>query len=305
MSEIPIPPGLGQVANNRTASLRRELEQHAIVVPGITDVITARLVERAGFPAAYVTGAGFANVAFGLPDVGLVSMSDVVAHVDRISAGCRLPLIVDADTGFGDALAVMRTVHLLERAGASAIQIEDQAMPKRCGHFEGHVLVEPEEMVARIQGAKLGRSDPELMIIARTDARGVHGLDEALRRSLAYIAAGADAIFVEAPRSAEELRRIATELPDIPLVVNVVEGGKTPQLPAAELEEIGYRIILRANLVLRTMLVAAQNALASLAAGKEPPADQILGWDERQQLVNLHEFDAIADDLRNTTLREP
>ena len=301
MPRSQLPPGLGGPrASAPPRALRTLLATGTIVVPGVIDGLTARLVERAGFPAAYVTGAGFANSAFGLPDVGLVARSELTDHVRRLREACRIPLIVDADTGFGGPLSVMRSVHQLERAGAAAIQIEDQQDPKRCGHFEGLRLVSASEMEEKIEAATRARSDPDLMIIARTDARSVAGLDEALSRAEAYLAAGADALFVEAPRSEEELARVATEFPGVPLVANLVEGGKTPLLPTDRLEELGYRIILRANLLLRSMVTAAREALAALAADQTDPAleDRMMSWEERQELVMLDEFDSMADDIR-------
>ena len=218
----------------------------------------------------------------------------------RIREACRLPLIVDADTGFGGPLSVMRSIHQLERAGAAAIQIEDQQDPKRCGHFEGQRLVAVGEMEDRIEAATRARSNPDLMIIARTDARNVMGFGETVERAGAYLAAGADALFLEAPRSESELAQVGTEFPGIPLVANLVEGGKTPLLPADRLEEFGYRIILRANLVLRSMVAAARDALATLAADDTDPAleDRMLSWEERQELMRLNEFDSLADDIR-------
>lgn len=301
MPDKEVPPGLGGTAPSfPTRALRRSLAAGSIVVPGVTDALSARLVERAGFPAVYVTGAGLANSVFGLPDVGLVSRTELIDHVGRIREACRLPLIVDADTGFGGPLSVMRTVYQLERAGASAVQIEDQQDPKRCGHFEGQRLVTPTEMAEKIDAASRARSDPDLMVIARTDARNVMGLSEAISRAAAYLAAGADALFVEAPRSEEELAEVGSAFPGVPLVANLVEGGKTPLLPTARLEELGFGIILRANLLLRSMVTAARDALAALAVDQTDPAleDNMITWEERQELVMLDEFDSLADDIR-------
>ena len=296
-----LPAGLGGPASfHASGALRKVLADGMVIAPGVIDALTARLVERAGFPAAYITGAGFANAAFGLPDVGLVSRTELTEHVRRIREASRLPLIVDADTGFGGPLSVMRTVHQLERAGVAAIQIEDQQDPKRCGHFEGQRLVAVTEMEEKIEAAIRARSSADLLIIARTDARNVAGLHEAISRAGAYLTAGADVLFVEAPRSEDELARVATEFPGVPLVANLVEGGKTPILPAARLEELGYRIILRASLLLRTMVSAAREALARLAAGETHPAvgQGMMTWEDRQELVMLDEFDGLADDIR-------
>jgi len=296
-----LPPGLGGHARwDAQPALRSRIADGAIVVPGVIDALTSRLVERAGFSAAYVTGAGFANSAFGFPDIGLVTRTELVQHVGRIREACRLPLIVDADTGFGGPLSVMRSIYQLESVGASAIQIEDQRDPKRCGHFEGQRLVTATEMTEKIDAAIRARSSPDLMIIARTDARNVEGLEEAIRRAKEYLAAGADALFVEAPRSEAEFARVAAEVPGVPLVANLVEGGKTPSVPASRLEELGYRIILRANLLLRTMAAAARQALAMLAAGEADPVleNRMLTWDERQELMMLDEFDSLAGDIQ-------
>ena len=245
-------------------------------------------------------GPVLANSQFGMPDVGLVSLTEVEQEASRIIDAVDIPVIVDADTGFGGPLSVMRTVHLLERAGASAIQIEDQESPKRCGHFDGHTLVPVDEMLAKIEAVRRARSDPNFAIIARTDARAVEGMNEALARARKYVDAGADAIFVEAPRSVEELERIPRELPDVPLLVNIVEGGKTPQLPAAELEQMGYRLVLHANLLLRITMHAAREALQYLHTNGESEGlvDRMLSWQDRQSLVGLESFDALEDNLR-------
>ncbi len=266
---------------------------------GAVNALSARLVERAGFACCFVTGAGLANAQFGLPDIGLVSITELVEEAARICDAVDIPVIVDADTGFGGPLSVMRTVHLLERAGAAGIQIEDQAMPKRCGHFAGQRLVAPSEMLSRIAAARRARADPDLVIVARTDARSVVGIDEALSRARLYSEAGADVLFVEAPRTVEELRRIPAELAGTPVLLNVVEGGKTPQLPLEELQEMGYRLILHANLLLRVMLKAGQNALAHLyeRGTSIDLGQQILPWEQRQALVGLERFDDLENRL--------
>jgi 2,3-dimethylmalate lyase len=269
----------------------------------VANALTARLAEQAGFECCFVTGAGLANTQFGLPDVGLLSMTEVDYEAARIIDAVSVPVIVDADAGYGGPLSVMRTVHALERSGAAAVQIEDQASPKRCGHFDGQTLVDVEEMVAKIRAAVHARSDPEFAIIARTDARAVEGLDQALARGSRYVEAGADVIFVEAPQTVDELRRIPSELPGVPMMVNIVEGGKTPQLPAAELEALGYRLVLHANLLLRVTVHAARDALSYLRDNGESTGltDRMITWDERQSLVNLKDFDDLEDDLRGGT----
>ena len=298
-----IPRGVGGPPGpSRCAALRSLLARpQATVVVGAVNALSARLVERAGFECCFVTGAGLANSQFGLPDIGLVSMTEVTEAAGRICDAVDIPVIVDADTGFGGPLSVMRTVHLLERAGAAAVQIEDQAMPKRCGHFAGQRLVEPAEMLARIDAALTARADEDLVLIARTDARSVLGFEEAIARARLYAEAGADAIFLEAPRTVGELRRIPAELGGIPLLVNVVEGGRTPQLPLADLQEMGYRLVLHANLLMRVMLKAGEEALAHLAEEGTSLGlgERVLGWERRQDLVDLERFDDLENRLGN------
>jgi 2-methylisocitrate lyase-like PEP mutase family enzyme len=270
------------------------------VLPGVSDALGARLVERCGFDAVYATGAGIANAQFGVADVGLIDLGSVTGQVERISDSTALPLIVDADTGFGGPLSVMRTVHLLERAGAAGIQLEDQQMPKRCGHFDGHQLVDASEMVAKIHAVRQAGADTDdgaLVLVARTDARSAVGLDEALRRGHAYLRAGADVLFVEAPRSAEELARIGAEFTGVPLVANIVEGGKTDQLSVAELHGLGFRVMLYANFLMRAMAHAGREALTYLREHGETNgyADRILSWEQRQDLFALPELTALDD----------
>ena len=305
---MPIPPadhsiprGIGgPPAPSPSAALRSLIDRpEATIVVGAVNALSARLIERAGFECCFVTGAGLANAQFGLPDIGLVSATEVTEEAARICDAVDIPVIVDADTGFGGPLSVMRTVHLLEKAGAAGIQIEDQAMPKRCGHFAGQRLVEPEEMLSRINAVLSARRDPDLVLIARTDARSVVGIDEALSRARLYAEAGADVIFVEAPRTVEELRRIPAALEGTPTILNVVEGGKTPQLPLEELQAMGYRLILHANLLLRVMLKAGKDALAHLyeRGTSIDLGQQILPWEQRQALVGLERFDDLENRL--------
>lgn len=260
-----------------------------LIVPGVVDALTARLCERAGAACVYVTGAGVANAQLAVPDVGLTTMHDVVETARRVAAAVGLPVISDADTGYGNALNVMRTVHEFESAGAVAIQLEDQIAPKRCGHFEGKEVIDPDEMVMKIRAALRARSDPTFAIIARTDAAAVLGIDEALRRARLYRDAGADVLFVEAPRSREELMRIPREVPGVPHVVNVVEGGKTPRLPSAEFAAMGFQIVLYPNLALRVAARAVARALEHLLSSGSSAGldDAMLSMDERQALVGL------------------
>lgn len=276
----------------RVAMLRVRLaEPRILVVPGAADALTARLIEEAGFEAVYLTGAGLANAGFGIPDLGLTTLSELAAQTQRLADAVRVPLIVDADTGYGGALNVVRTVRELERAGAAAIQLEDQVSPKRCGHFDGKEVVTTREMVERIAAAVYARRDPDLVIVARTDARAVEGLDATIERARAYVAAGADVVFVEAPLSVEELRALPPEIP-APLLVNMVEGGKTPLVSASELEAMGYRVVIFANTALRIAAKAVRDALGVLRAEgtTRPLLGQMLAWDERQRLVGLPEY---------------
>lgn len=269
-----------------------------LVVPGAANALGARVIEDAGFDAVYVTGAGVANTYLGVPDIGLLTLSELLGHVAAIRSAVDVPVIVDADTGFGNPINVRRTVAELERAGADAIQLEDQTFPKRCGHFAGKDVVPAEEMTAKIRAAVDARRDPDVVIIARTDARAVHGLDEAIRRATAYRAAGADVIFVEAPRTEAELEELAAGVPG-PQVVNLVQGGLTPVLPTDRLERMGFAIALHANLPLLASVRGMQEALAALRTGGRPDDTHLITWDERQRLVRKSEYEQL--ELRYVT----
>ncbi|GAA2117909.1 isocitrate lyase/PEP mutase family protein [Actinomadura napierensis] len=301
--------GPGPSARDKRAALRAALAAATaggpgtavdpLVLPGATDALGARLVEDAGFGAVYATGAGLANAGFGLPDIGLVSQTEVADHAGRLTEATRVPLICDADTGYGGPLAAMRTVRLLERAGVAGLQLEDQEMPKRCGHFDSHALIPSGHMQTKIAAACEARTDDALVIIARTDARSVHGIDEAIERGRAYAEAGADVLFVEAPRTVGELALVGRELAGVPLVVNVVEGGKTPQLSVAEYAELGFGIVLFANYLMRSMHLAGQEALAHLKEHGETAsrAGRMASWEQRQSLFNLPRFSAAESAL--------
>jgi 2,3-dimethylmalate lyase len=289
-----------------TASAKERLgllvrEPGLTVVPGAANALTTRIIEEVGFESAYVSGAAIANLFLGSPDIGLTSLAEVAAHVAAIRDACSLPLIVDADTGFGNAVNTWRTVRVLERAGADAIQLEDQSYPKRCGHFAGKSVVSSAEMVDKIQAAREARTDPGLLIIARTDARAEFGLGEACRRALAYHEAGADVLFVEAPRTADEVEAIARELPG-PLVHNVVEGGVTPEIPLPTIAELGYSVALFANLSLLAGIRATREVLAYLRNGSVGPRPQVATWTERQDLVRKPWFDELADRFDSASL---
>ncbi|HTW13730.1 MAG TPA: oxaloacetate decarboxylase [Nocardioides sp.] len=265
-----------------------------LVLPGATDAMGARLVQQAGFGAVYATGAGLANAGYGIPDLGLVSQTEVVEHAARLADAVDLPLITDADTGYGGPLAAMRTVRLLERAGVAGLQLEDQEMPKRCGHFDSHALIPAGHMQTKIAAACEARTDESLVIVARTDARSAYGIEEAIERGRAYVEAGADMLFVEAPRTVEELELVGRELAGVPLVVNVVEGGKTPQLGLQEYVDLGFGVVLFANYLMRSMHLAGREALAHLREHGETAsrADRMASWTERQTLFRLPEFSA-------------
>lgn len=289
---------MGQ-AGSRRQKLRSLLARPGIlVVPGAVDAITARVIEEVGFEAVYATGAGYSNAAFGLPDLGLVTLTEMVAQVERMVESVDIPLIADADTGYGGVLNVRRTVQLLERAGAAAIQIEDQSIPKRCGHFDGNSVVPEREMVQKLRAAIDARSDPNLLIVARTDAQQTEGFDSAVARARAYAKAGADLIFVEAPRTLQELE-LLPKLIDAPLIANMVEGGKTPLVSASDLGAMGYRVALFANTALRVSVKATRSAMHLLHSTGDASTllDQMLTWSERQELIGLPRLQEIENRL--------
>ncbi len=294
MPSPELPPALASASPaDRRERLRAVLASgQTLLLPGAADAAGALLVEMAGFDAVYATGAGISNAQFGLPDIGLVSQTEILGQLMRMVAATDLPVLADVDTGYGNVPSVIRTVQLFERAGASALQLEDQAFPKRCGHFDGHTLIEQREMQAKIAAAVAARTDPNLVVIARTDARGVLGLDEALRRGHAYLEAGADALFVEAPQGVEEMARIGLEFTGVPLLANIVEGGKTPPLPVDELHGLGFSIVLYANFLMRVMLHAGKEALGHLRTTGESAsyADRMLSWQDRQAMFRLADF---------------
>jgi len=234
-----------------------------IVAPGCYDALTAKLIEKSGFEALYMTGAGVSMSTLGIPDVGLTTLSEMLTRVSQISQAVSIPLIADGDTGYGNPLNVYRTVREYERAGAAAIHIEDQVMPKKCGHELGRKLVPVEEMKQKIQAALDARKSSQFRIIARTDARTEYGLEEALSRAKAYEEAGAEMIFVEAPQTVDEMKEIHRAI-NAPTLSNMVEGGKTPLLSAPELEAIGYKIVIFPNALTRIMTKAAVGLLKEL-----------------------------------------
>jgi len=277
------------------ALLRRQLnERRGLLVPGAGNALAARVIESLGFEAVYLSGAGLTNSFYGMPDLGFVGLQDIAQHTAAIRDAVALPLIVDADTGFGNAVNVYHTVRTLERAGANAIQLEDQVMPKKCGHFSGQNVIELKEMAAKVSAAADARRSSDFLIIARTDARGVHGLDDALERAHAFAKAGADVTFVEAPVGVEELRRIASEL-SLPQVVNIVIGGKTAPLTAQQFGEMGFAMVLYANAALQGAVRGMTNALSRLKADGELAElpELVATFKERQSLVHKPHYDAL------------
>lgn len=264
----------------------------AFILPGAFDGMTARIIEETGFPAIYATGAGISNAQLGWADVGLTTATEIAQVVSWMADVTNIPIVVDADTGFGNAINMQRTVKMLERAGAAAIQIEDQVMPKKCGHFNGKSVISKEEMVGKIKAALDARLDDNLAIIARTDAIGVYGIEEALERANAYKEAGAHAIFVEAPTEMEQLLRIPKEVPGIPHIINLVEGGKTPLVSRSEAQEMGFQIMLCANTALRGAIKGAVEAMKLLhqEESQKNMDDFICSWEQRQQLFKLKEI---------------
>jgi 2-methylisocitrate lyase-like PEP mutase family enzyme len=266
----------------------------AVIVPGAANAMFARVIEASGFEAVYVTGAGIANMLLGAPDIGLTTMSEVADTVARIADTVSIPLIVDADTGFGNAVNMVRTVRTFERAGAAAIQIEDQVFPKKCGHFAGKEVIPLREMLPKIKAAVDARRDASLQIIARTDARAIEGLDRAIERAVAFAEAGADVTFVEAPTDLQELRRIPQEI-RVPQVANIVFGGKTPDPGRQQLKEYCYSIVLYANAVLQAALKASYEVLDAL--GKDGSlasvAEHLASFEERQNAVAKDTWDQL------------
>lgn len=259
-----LPIGLAD-APGRNRKLRRLLAgPELFLAPGAFDCVGARLVEAAGFGALYITGAGISMSALGAPDVAALSFGEILDRVRRICDVVSIPVIADGDTGYGGPLNVIRTVREFERAGVSAIQIEDQEWPKKCGHEPGRKLVPVEEMVMRIRAALEARRDPDFAVIARTDARSTEGLGAAIERSRAYREAGADVIFIESPQSEAELAEVGRAFPGVPLLANMVEGGRTPILPAAQLQALGFRLAIYPNALTRLFAKAGLDMLASL-----------------------------------------
>ena len=280
---------------NARQQLKRLLKRDKLLVaPGCFDGLSARLVEEAGFEALYLSGGAVAR-SMGMPDIGLVTMSEVIERAAQVVSAVKIPVIADADTGYGNAVNLVRTIREFERTGVAAIHLEDQITPKRCGHLDGKEVISLAEMEKKLEAALASRTDPDFCLIARTDARGVHGFDDAIRRGRAFAQFGVDAVFIEAPQSESELEEIPRALSPIPLLVNVFKGGKTPMLSVDRLQGLGYRIAIYPSETQRAGIHAMRLALdllkrdgtteamdATLTSFKE--RDRIVGLDDWQEL---------------------
>jgi len=281
--------------------LRRLVATSApVLAPGAANALGARIIADCGFDVVYATGAGISNWLLGAPDLGLVTMTEMAGQVARICEAVDLPVIADADTGYGNPLNVTRTVRMFERAGVAALQLEDQVEPKRCGHFDGKQVIPKADMVAKLKAAVDARRDASLVIIARTDARATEGLDAAIERAHAYRDAGADWCFIEAPQDEAELARVGREGPG-PLVANMVENGKTPILPRARLGELGFSLILYANLAQRAAMQAMGEALAHLITQgvSDGLEGRLVTMDERNRLTGMSYWRGLEQKFRS------
>lgn len=280
-------------------STRQQLKQlvearSGLLVPGAFNALSAKVIEDLGFKAIYVTGAGVTNMWFGMPDQGFMGLAEIADHTARIRDAVNVPLLVDADTGFGNALNVYHTVRTLERAGADCIQLEDQVAPKRCGHFSGKEVISTEEAVSKIKAAVDARRDPDLLIMARTDAAATHGFEAAVERAQRFAEVGADILFVEAVTQADEVRALPQRLAK-PQLMNMVIGGRTPIFNAEQLAELGYGIVLYANAALQGAVAGMQKALTELRDQKEVQESSglVTPFAERQRLVGKPGWDAL------------
>jgi 2-methylisocitrate lyase-like PEP mutase family enzyme len=276
----------------RRARLARRIREKGLVVaPGVFELISAKIADRMGFECLYVTGYGLVASHLGLPDAGLATYSDMVGRVAQIAKMTQTPFIADADTGYGGLLNVQHTVRGYDAAGACGIQLEDQEFPKKCGHMLGRRVIPAEDMAAKVRVARDSRSSADFLIVARTDARTSLGLDEALRRAELYLESGADVLFIESPESPEEMRAIGERFRGVPLLANMVHGGRTPVLSQRELEDLGYRIAIFPPLGFLAMGAAVEKAYAELKAGK----DISVPLYEFQKFSALMGFDWVAE----------
>jgi methylisocitrate lyase len=280
----------------KSSRLRELIARGSVLMPGVPNAAMARQVEQVGFDAVYVSGAGMANATAGVPDIGLLTLTEVAQLAGYIAKAVKIPAIVDADTGFGGSENVARTIHELERAGLAGCHIEDQEFPKRCGHLAGKSIVDLEEMVERIKAAVAARHDPDFMIVARTDARAVEDFDRTVDRAQNYLAAGADAIFPEALQSAEEFRDFANEI-DLPLLANMTEFGKSPLLSFEELSDFGYRMVIFPMSAFRVAMKASEEFLRALKKSGAQ-SDWLEKMQTREELYELLDYDPNAASWR-------
>jgi len=273
--------------------LRAAIEDSTIPVPGAPHALAGMLIEQLGFSAAYLSGGAFSAAVLGLPDIGLFTLTELAQQTAYLTRRVQIPVIVDADTGFGEAMQVQRTIVELEAAGAAAIQLEDQLLPKRCGHLSGKQLCDADAMCAKIHAAMEARKDPELVIIARTDARGVTGMDDAIERARKYVAAGADWIFPEALESKEEFAQFAESI-EVPLVANMTEFGKSPQLTLPDLAELNYAVVLYPVTLLRVAMKAMESVLRMLASEGTQQSFMDLMM-TRAELYELLDYEGFAE----------
>ena len=271
---------------------KRFSESKILVAPGAYDAFTAKLIESSGFESVYLSGAGVSYTLLGQPDTGQVTQTQMVEKVGTVANAIGIPLIADGDTGYGNAVNVMETVRRYEHAGAAAIQLEDQQFPKRCGHLSGKELIPADEMVGKIRAAIYARASDEFLIIARTDALGVAGLEEAILRGKKYVDAGADMLFVESPNSMEELKTVTDEFSEIPLMANMVEGGVTPLLSADELESMGYSLVIYPNSLTRRFARAGLDLLADLHGNGTTRArlDKMMPFQELNAMLGIEDL---------------
>ncbi|HEX6511935.1 MAG TPA: isocitrate lyase/PEP mutase family protein [Chloroflexota bacterium] len=282
------------LSNPSKPSLRHLLAApEPILAPGAYDALSAGLIDAAGFPAVYMTGFGTSASYLGRPDVGLMTMAEMVDQARRIAQAVAVPVIADADTGYGNPINVIRTVHAYENAGVAAIHIEDQVSPKKCGHMEGKQVIPAADMVQKVRAAVAAKSSPDLLIIARTDARAVEGFEPALDRCRRYRDAGADVIFFEAPQTEDEIARVADEFRGTPLMFNWAEGGKTPPVPLSRLADLGYRIVIFPITALLTATLAVREALAAIKRDGTPATDRMLPFPEFLDFIGLPEIRAL------------
>ena len=292
LATLSLPSIFRAMKQSPGGRLRALASQGIVPVPGAPSALAARLIAQHGFPAMYLSGAAFSASVLGLPDVGLFTLTELVQQATWLTRSVDLPLIVDADTGFGEAIQVERTVRELEAAGVAAIQLEDQQLPKRCGHLSGKTLVDAGAMCAKLRAASAARENPELIIIARTDARACEGLDAAMERASRYLEAGADWIFPEALESADEFDTFARRVP-APLLANMTEFGKSPLLTVPELAELGYAAVLFPVTLLRVAMKAMDQALATLRAEQTQTSllEQMQTRQELYQVLNYRDFE--------------